>query len=156
MKKVFIFITSLVFLIGCNQISEPAEMTVQLYYYNPTLDQDADGNILCSKAGLQAVEREILLTDNYIEDTILLLLKGELTAEEKTAGITTEYPLEGLNLENSTLENGLLTLEFSDPNNKTGGGSCRVGILWLQIEETAKQFSEVENVQFKPEELFQP
>lgn len=156
MKKILISVISLVLLIGCNQISEPTEIKVKLYYYNPTLDQDADGNILCSKAGLQAVEREIPLTDNYIEDTILLLLKGELTAEEKTAGLTTEYPLEGLILENSTLENGLLTLEFSDPNNKTGGGSCRVGILWFQIEETAKQFSEVENVKFKPEELFQP
>lgn len=131
-------------------------MTVKLYYYNPSLDQDAEGNLLCSRAGIEAVEREIPVTDNYMEDTILLLLKGELTAEEKTKGLTTEYPLEGLTLENSTFEKGLFTLGFSDPKHKTVGGSCRVGILWFQIEETAKQFTEVENVKFKPEELFQP
>ncbi|MFN3301828.1 MAG: hypothetical protein ACK413_02260 [Patescibacteria group bacterium] len=36
------------------------------------------------------------------------------------------------------------------------GGACRVGILWFQIEETAKQFPGVEKVQFLPEEIFQP
>lgn len=41
-------------------------------------------------------------------------------------------------------------------NNKTNGGSCRAGILWFQIEATAKQFSEVKQVRFLPEELFQP
>lgn len=156
MKKILILIISSFLLMGCNQQSEPAKMTVKLYYYNPTIDQDAEGNLLCSRAGLEAVEREIPVTDNYREDTILLLLKGELTAEETAQGLGTEYPLEGLTLENSTFEKGLFTLEFSDPNNKTVGGSCRVGILWSQIEETAKQFSEVENVKFKPEELFQP
>ncbi len=156
MKKVLILVISLVALVGCNPRTEPAEMTVKLYYYNPTLDQDAEGNLLCSRAGLQAVEREIPVTDNYREETILLLLKGELTAEEKKKGLTTEYPLKGLNLENSTFEKGLFALEFSDPNNETVGGSCRVGILWFQIEETSKQFSDVKTVKFKPEELFQP
>ena len=80
----------------------------------------------------------------------------KLTEEERTAGIATEYPLEGLSLKGASLKDGILTLEFNDPSNRTGGGSCRVGILWFQIEATAKQFSEVQQVRFMPEELFQP
>lgn len=154
MKKILVLIFLATITTGC--VPKEDQKVVKLYYYNAVKDQDADGNILCSKAGLEPVQREISVTQNQIQDTISLLLKGELTAEEKSNGLSTEYPLEGFNLKNSILENGLLTLEFSDPNNKTVGGSCRVAILWLQIEETAKQFPEVQEVQFKPEELFQP
>ena len=72
-------------------------------------------------------------------------------------GITTEYPLMGFKLKSLNLkEDGTLILEFEDSQNKTIGGACRVGILWFQIEQTAKQFSQVKNVQFLPKELFQP
>lgn len=130
--------------------------TVQLYYYNPAMDRDDSGNILCSRQGLVIVERQIPITKTPIQDTINLLLSGNLTATEKTAGITTEYPLEGLSLKGASLKDGALTLEFSDPSNKTVGGSCRVGVLWSQIEATAKQFPEVKEVRFLPEEMFQP
>ncbi len=88
-----------------------------------------------------------------------ILLKGKenLTQEEIEKGITTEFPLEGLKLKSVNLKpEGLLFLEFEDPLNKTSGGSCRVKILWSQIEATAKQFPEVKKVQFLPEYLFQP
>lgn len=129
---------------------------IQLYYYNPSLDEDETGNILCSKAGLVAVERTIPITQTPIQDSIRLLLQGKLTQEERAQGVTTEYPLEGFELEGASLANGVLTLGFSDPNNVTSGGSCRVGILWFQIQETAKQFDGVDEVRFQPEELFQP
>jgi len=129
---------------------------VNLYYYNPEKDKDETGNTMCSRAGLTPVEREIPVSKTPIQDTIRLLLEGKLTPEEKAAGITTEYPLESLKLLGANLKNGTLTLTFDDPLNKTGGGSCRVGILWFQIEATAKQFLEVKNVRFLPEELFQP
>jgi len=135
---------------------QTATGTVKLYYYNQELDRDESGNISCSRAGLVPLEREILLTKTPIQDAIQLLLQGELTEAEKASGIITEYPLEGFSLKGASLNDGVLTLEFSDPNNKTGGGSCRVGILWFQIEATAKQFPEVEQVRFIPEELFQP
>ena len=102
------------------------------------------------------MERTIPLSKTPIQDAIRLLLKGELTEEEKARGIETEYPLAGLSLEGAALKDGVLTLEFFDPQNKTSGGSCRAGILWFQIEETAKQFPEVREVRFLPEELFQP
>ncbi len=130
--------------------------TVILYYYNPELDKDESGNILCSRNGLVPVERKIPVTKTLIQDAIKLLLRGKLVEEEKVRGITTEYPLEGLSLKGASLKQGVLTLEFDDPNNKTVGGACRVGILWFQIEATAKQFPEVKEVRFFSEELFQP
>ena len=133
-----------------------ASKTVNLYYYNSNLDKDSAGNILCSRQGLVPVERQIPITNTPIQDTIRLLISGNLTEAEKAQGITTEYPLPEFSLEAASLNNGILTLTFDDPQNKTGGGSCRVGILWFQIEATAKQFSGVSQVRFMPEELFQP
>jgi len=132
------------------------QRSIKLYYYNPSKDQDASGNIMCSRNGIEAVDRNIPLTKTPIQDAIKLLLKGELTSQERAQGITTEYPLAGVELKSASLENGILTLTFADPQNKTGGGSCRVGILWFQVEATAKQFAEVSSVRFMPEELFQP
>lgn len=130
--------------------------TIKLYYYNPELDKDDSGNVLCSKNGLVAVERKISKTQTPIQDTIKLLLLGDISEEERNQGISTEYPLEGFSLKEASLNNGVLTLKFEDKNNKTIGGACRVGILWFQIEATAKQFPEVKEVKFLPEELFQP
>lgn len=132
------------------------QQTINLYYYNSGLDQDESGNIMCSRQGIVPVQRKIPVTQTPIQDAVKLLLKGELTNDERAQGISTEYPLEGLSLEGASLKEGVLTLQFSDPNYKTGGGSCRVGILWFQIEATAKQFTGVESVRFLPEELFQP
>jgi len=132
---------------------------VKLYYYNYEMDRDEFGNIACSRNGLVAVEREIPMTQTPIQDTIKLLLRGRenLTQEEIGRGITTEYPLEELSLAEVNLkEDGALLLKFSDPLNRTSGGACRAGILWFQIEATAKQFPGVKKVQFLPEELFQP
>ncbi|NMB92236.1 MAG: hypothetical protein GYA31_01245 [Parcubacteria group bacterium] len=130
---------------------------VLLYYYNPERDRDESGNIKCSREGLVSVPREIPLTKTPIQDTINLLIAGSLTEEEKSQGVTTEYPLEGFSLLETNLKSdGTLILKFKDPLNKTSGGACRAGILWFQIEATAKQFPEVKKVEFLPEELFQP
>ena len=138
------------------EILPPEEKTVFLYYYNPDLDKDESGNILCGRAGITPVERKIPITQTPIQDAVRLLLKGEITKEEKSQGIASEYPLEGFSLKGASLKDGILTLEFEDPNNKTSGGACRAGILWFQIEATAKQFPEVQEARFLPEELFQP
>ena len=106
-----------------------------------------------------AIEKEISVSETPIKDVINLLLKGKenLTKKEIEQGITTEYPLESFYLvEVNFKEDGTLILKFNDSLNKTSGGSCRVGILWFQIETTVKQFPEVKKVQFLPEELFQP
>ena len=175
-KKIFIFILIIVILGGIigyfiatkpgekvsNEFEKPKETKsrkVLLYYYNPEKDKDETGNIKCSRDGLVPIEREIPMTKTPIQDTINLLLKGKenLTEKDQAQGITTEYPLDGFKLKSTNLkEDGTLILEFEDPLNKTVGGSCRVGILWFQIEATAKQFPEVKKVKFLPEELFQP
>jgi len=140
----------------CDFTPCPETKTVKLYYYSYELDRDEYGNIACSRNGLVSVGREIPITQTPIQDTIKFLLSGELTEEERAQGIDTEYPLEGFSLKGASLKDGVLTLEFNDSKNKTVGGSCRVGILWFQIEATAKQFPEVQQVRFLPEEIFQP
>lgn len=111
---------------------------------------------MCSEQGLEPVERIIPNSETLIEDTLQLLIQGGLTEEEQDRGIGTEYPLAGLELVSTDLKRGVLTLTFDDPLNKTSGGSCRVSVLWMQIERTASQFSEVKEVRFEPEWYFQP
>ncbi len=160
MRKIILVILLLVILLGVaiaySKFYSKPQQTVYLYYYNSEADKDGLGNIMCSRQGLVQVQRKIPVTQTPIQDTIKLLLKGKLTEDEMVQGISTEYPLMEFSLKGASLKDGVLTLEFQDPNNKTVGGSCRVGILWFQIEATAKQFPQVQQVRFLPEELFQP
>lgn len=130
--------------------------TINLYYYSQSLDQDETGNILCSKKGLVAVERTIPKSETSIDDTIRLLIKGELTNDETKQGISTEFPLPDFEFIQSELKNRILTLTFKDPQFRTSGGACRVQILQQQIEATAKQFNEVSEIIIKPSDIFQP
>ena len=132
---------------------------VRLYYYNESKDKDTSGNIMCSKAGLDPIERRIQATESLakIEETVKLLLAGgNITQSDIDGGISTEYPLPGVELTDIKLDDGTLILTFADPEHWTGGGSCRVTVLRMQIEETAKQFPGIQEVKFEPEELFQP
>lgn len=126
-------------------------LTVKLYYYNPKLD-----NAQCSREGLVPVERVIPRTNTPLQDTIKLLMRGELSDKEKDAGLITEFPLSQVTLLSASSDNGTLTLTFRDPKNRTSGGSCRVSIMWSEIEATAKQFPGVSAVRFAPSTLFQP
>jgi len=130
--------------------------TITLYYYSSTLDQDESGNILCSEKGLVGVKRKISDSKKIIDDTIRLLIKGQLTSDEKNQGITTEFPLPNFEFIQSDLQDNILTITFKDPLFKTSGGACRVQILQQQIVATAKQFNEVSQVIFEPNDLFQP
>lgn len=146
--------------IGTNDQEEsPADIasrTVQLFYYNPAQDTDVTGNVMCSRDGLVAVSRP-LASRTPIKDTITLLLRGELTDVERMAGITTEFPLEGVTLLSVALsDDGILRVALSDPYNRLTGGSCRTAILAGQIVATVEQFSEVREVVFVPDTLFQP
>ncbi len=129
--------------------------TIKLYFYNPNLDQGV-GGVQCTSKGLVEVLREIPKTETPLQDSIRLLLEGRILDIEKSQGVTTEFPLSGVSLKNANIKDGVATLEFIDPQNRTVGGSCRVAILWAQISATAKQFASVKEVRFLPEELFQP
>lgn len=133
------------------------ERSVSLYYYNSAMDKDTSGTILCSNKGLVPVVRTIPVTQTPLQDTLRVLLKGELTASEKALGITTEFPLSGVSLTGASLSSaGALTISMTDPEHTTSGGSCRVQVLRAQIEATVRQFNNVRTVVFSPSTLFQP
>lgn len=130
---------------------------ISLFYYSETKDIDETGNIKCSADGLVAVARTIPVSESPLQDAVNLLLTGELTEEETDSGITTEFPLPGLTFKGVTVDDdGILVLQFDDPEFSTSGGSCRTNILWQQIQTTATQFDTIDQVRFAPEELFQP
>ena len=129
---------------------------IKLYYYDDSKDEDSAGNLLCSSKGLVEVLRAVPISMTPIQDALKILIKGELTTLERARGIETEFPLRGLSLTSASLNNGVLTLSWNDPENKTSGGSCRIGILLAQIEATAKQFPEVKSVKMLPVNTFQP
>lgn len=137
------------------QFSQDAR-SIQLFYYRPEQDLDKQGNPMCSRTGLVAVNRTLPTSITPIQDAIRLLLRGDLTAEEKNQGLTTEFPLPEFDMTGANLRDGLLTISFEDPQHKTSGGACRTALLWLQIKTTALQFPEVHAVNFRPEDLFQP
>ncbi|OHA91266.1 MAG: hypothetical protein A2758_02260 [Candidatus Zambryskibacteria bacterium RIFCSPHIGHO2_01_FULL_49_18] len=56
----------------------------------------------------------------------------------------------------ASLNNGVLTLTFSDPQFQTSGGAARVTMFREAIEATAKKFEGVKEVRLKPDEVFQP
>jgi spore germination protein GerM len=165
MKKIFSFIILAIglliigFFVLNNYIyneKQTETIEVKLYYYNPSLDQGV-GGVQCSEKGLQQVTRQIPKTITPLFDSIKLLLEGNLTEEEINMGITTEFPLDGFELLSASINNkGMATLNFSDPKGKTVGGSCRTAVLWSGIRKTAMQFETVKDVEFNPEDLFQP
>jgi hypothetical protein len=115
---------------------------IKIYNYDESKDKDQNGNILCSAAGLVAVDKEIVRTNTPIQDAVRTQLST--------------MNLDGVELTGANLTAGALTLAFKDPNNKTSGGSCRVSILRAQIEASAKQFGGVSQVKYSPAEVFQP
>ncbi len=141
---------------GPGKAPAPMPLKVQLYYYNETRDKELTGAISCSPEAVLPVEREIPYTKTPIQDTIRLLLEGELTAQERAEGFSTEFPHPDFKLLGASLKNGVLTLKFADPTGFASGGSCRTGLLAAQIIKTAKQFPGVREVRFEPETLFQP
>lgn len=143
---------------GIHQIQseENKTRTINLFYYNETKDKEIDNNVLCSSDSVLPVVREIPLTNTPIQDVINLLLKGELSYEEKFAGFKTEFPLKNFELKGVRSEDGNLFLQFGDSLGVSGGGSCRTMLLWNQISKTVSQFPEVKSVSFEPETLFQP
>jgi len=170
MKKIILILSAVIVLFAiavfgyyfCGKLfnggpAEPEKKYITLYYYNPSKDTDSEGNIMCSRNGLVGVERSVS-PDITIKQAIDLLIRGELTQNEKKQGITTEFPMPDLELEDAIMDsNGALTLKFNDPSGRTNGGSCRVAILWAQINATARQFPEVKEVKFEPQDgLFQP
>lgn len=127
---------------------------VSLFYYNFEADKNGDENVLCSADAVQPVER--IVEEKSIEETIKMLLGGEIKEYEAEIGFQSEFPNSDFKLLDINLKDGVLTLEFTEVPGFTSGGSCRVELLKAQIEKTAMQFPEVDGVVIEPETLFQP
>lgn len=136
--------------------STPDTLSVNLFFYRPQSDMDENGELQCSSEGLAAVSREIEYTETPLPETLRLLLEGDLSLSERQAGITTEFPIDGLELVGVSVKDRVATVALDDPNQNTSGGACRAQVLRSQITNTALQFSDVSEVRFIPETLFQP
>lgn len=130
-------------------------VSVPIYFYKETNDTDATGMVLCSRKGLVQVYRDLPL-GHTLYDRVLLTLEGKLTDSERATGITTEFPLEGVELTDAYVQNGTAKIAIADAMAKTAGGACRSAVLWYQIEATALGFPGVQQVEYIPETLFQP
>ena len=133
--------------------SSVSKSEVSLFYYN----QIKDENRSCNVDFILPVKRCVVKSDNQIKDAIDLLIKGELTEQEKKEGFITEFPNKDFKLlETNLSDEGILTLKFTEVPGFTTGGICRVKILGSEIIRTAKQFPEVKKVILEPETLFEP
>ena len=153
-KTIFILLVGIIIVAGAIvYLRDDAEgQTVTLYYYNASKDLDAEGILLCSAQGLEPVERTVQSTgSSVIEEAMRLHMQGALTADEKSRGISTEFPIVDLTLASVSLADGVLTLTYEGSLEKTGGGACRVNILRAQVEATAKQFNDAREVRITPE-----
>lgn len=135
-------------------LSVPQEdfIQIKLYYYNKLKDPNRTFN----PKYVLPVKRAVPRTKSPVQDAIRLLIRGDLSWQERSEGFSTEFPHPEFKLLSAKLKNGVLTLQFTDLPGFTTGGAARVGLLAAQIVKTAKQFPQVKKVVFEPEYLFQP
>jgi hypothetical protein len=124
-------------------VTQASNRPINIYLYNEAKDKDASGNVLCSAQGLETISKNIPFTNTPIQDAV----KALFAMDPKFVGVT---------LSSASLSNGVLTLAINDPNHKTSGGSCKVNILKVEVEATAKQFGQVTSVRYTPTGVFQP
>lgn len=131
---------------------------VVLYYYNEHADSELSELPASDERAVKPVCRCVSSREDLdlIRETIGLLIKGELTDSERSAGFRTEFPGEGFELKDLELSDGILKLVFDDPYFFSSGGSARTFIMATEVRKTALQFSGVEEVHFEPEWVFQP
>ena len=132
-----------------------ADGKARVFHYFPNKDMAAKLNHEAHPRALLPVEREIAFSENLIFDTIQSLIESEASEKERQAGFWTSFPGKSFRLLRAELQDDTLTLYFDDPMYSASGGSDRVRYMWLQIQMTALQFSEVQNVGYEPKTLFQ-
>lgn len=152
-KKINIDITMGMANLKLDWYSPTKQAEVKLFYYN----QSEDRENVCDVNAILPVKRFVSENNNEIADTINLLIQGNLTDQEKAEGFTTEFPNKDFKLVKSSLDKGILTLDFAEvPGFTSGGGACRLKLLASEIIRTARQFPEVRRVVLEPDALFVP
>lgn len=130
---------------------------VSLFYFNNKEDAKLPVEQQINVNSIQPVKRMISNSKNIIRDTINLLLAGNLSQIESDNWFTSEFPNKSFKLINMDLgDDGILRLTFTEVPWFTSGWSARMAIMANSIIKTVKQFPQVKEVKFLPEELFQP
>ncbi len=132
--------------------SSSETVKLQAYFSNSNLDPE----ITCEK--VFAVDRFLPRTQAVARAALEELLKGT-TDEEMLAGYSTSLNT-GVKINSLVIDKGVAKVDFNEALENGVAGSCRVGVIRLQIINTLKQFSSVSNVIIsvngKTEDILQP
>lgn len=125
--------------------------SVKAYFMNA-----ADAGITCTRT--VPVARTILKTPQVGFMALYELLEGP-TQDERFAGVTTTIP-ENVQVNSLRIENATAYADFNEGLDANVAGSCRVGSIRAQIEDTLKQFPTVKTVVIsihgRTEDVLQP
>ena len=104
------------------QFATTAPTKVALYYFNQKEDAKLPLAQQINRDSLLPVYRTLPASDNIIRDTINLLLQGNLSVADKTAGFTSEFPHKDFRLLSAQVQSdGTLILEFPEILGFTSG-----------------------------------
>jgi hypothetical protein len=141
-----------------NLVRVPVKLTsrdtlrVKAYFNNNKLDPD----LTCTVSF--PVERDVIKTTETAYMALTELLKGPTDAEKK-AGYSTSLPA-NVRINSLVIRYGTAYADFDGALEFEVGGSCRVGSIRSQIENTLKQFSGVKKVVIsingRTEDILQP
>ena len=139
-------------LFGCDE-DEVSVTTTQIYFPN----KNTDPNFL--DCGLvEGVNRQLNLSENIILDTLQELLAGPDVLELE-AGFFTSINV-GVKILDLEISTNTIRVNFSSELENGVGGSCRVLSIRSQIENTLKQFNNINNViiqvEGREEDVLQP
>lgn len=138
----------------CEGLGE-GEAVASAYFPNSTLDPEhLDCSIVFPVARVLRTEGRAAEPEALLE----ALLKGPTDAE-KSEGYFSSLP-EGLEMRSFDVDGGVARVDFGAALGKVAG-SCRVGAIRAQIEETLMQYSDITKVVItiaggKPDEALQP
>lgn len=114
--------------------------TLKLYFHNDQLDPE----ITCTE--VFPVNRVIVKTEAPARAVVVALLNGPVTAEQ-SFGYYSAVPFRSFLKDISLSPEGLIKVDLGGVITAPLGGSCLVGAIGAEIEETLKQFSSVKTVQ---------
>ena len=135
------------------KFASSADMSVvKAFFGNSKLDP----KVTCEK--VFALTRTVPKTEAVGRAALEALLKGPEQAE-KEIGYETSINA-GVKINSLTISDGVAKVDFNDVLNAGVAGSCRVGMIRAQIEQTLKQFPSVKSVVIsvngKTEDILQP
>ncbi len=137
-------------------LQDTVKDTYPLYYYSETTDKELNnGEIACDTRAVVSVSRKTNRTPS-LKEIIEDLIQGNLTADERIAGLQTEFPNTDFKVLGATINNSKAHLVFTEVPGFTTGGSCRIGLLRAQIEKTALDYPGVDTVEILPVGVLEP